>query len=44
MKEKQLYTAPAADLLVVRFEENLMASTNEAYQNNTDWADIDDWS
>ncbi len=25
MKEKQLYTAPAADLLVVRFEENVMS-------------------
>jgi len=25
MKEKQLYTAPAADLLVVRFEENIMS-------------------
>ena len=26
MKEKQLYTAPAADLLVVRFEENVMSA------------------
>ena len=26
MKEKQLYTAPAADLLVVRFEENIMSA------------------
>ena len=26
MKEKQLYTAPEADLLVVRFEENIMSA------------------
>ena len=30
MNKKQLYTAPEADLLVVRFEENIMSPTNNA--------------
>lgn len=30
MNKKQLYTAPEAELLVVRFEENIMSPQNNA--------------
>ena len=44
MKQLQLYTAPAAELFVIRFEQNLMTSTNEAVSAKTDWDYVDDWS
>jgi hypothetical protein len=41
MKQKQLYTAPEAELLVVRFEERFLTVSGEG--NTLDDAIIDDW-
>ena len=45
MNTKQLYTAPEADLLVVRFEENIMSpgAWNSAIVAGTIWDDDDDY-
>ncbi len=47
MKEKQLYTAPAADLLVVRFEEALLTTSGDMAAKSwtageADWFDDED--
>ena len=39
MAQKQLYTAPEAELLVIRFEERIMSFDNT---NNTEILDVDD--
>ena len=42
MLKKQLYEAPDAELLVVKFEENLLASpfkVNQLQEGNTSWWD-----
>ena len=40
--QKHPYTAPEADLLVVRFEENMCASTDSV--EITDWIDGTDFT
>ncbi len=35
MNKKQLYSAPEAELLVVRFEENIMSVVNGVNYSNT---------
>ncbi|MBR5678736.1 MAG: hypothetical protein IKX20_11485 [Paludibacteraceae bacterium] len=45
MHTKQFYEAPEAELLVVRFEENLMASPftiTQVEQGNTNWWEDDE--
>lgn len=42
MKEKQLYTAPEAELLVVRFEENIL-SNGENYSPSAPWSGNGGW-
>ena len=41
MNKKQLYTAPEAELLVVRFEENIMSPNGNAPGLTQDY---DDWN
>ena len=47
MNKKQLYTAPEAELLVVRFEENIMSpgapQANGTKQGNMLGNAFDDW-
>lgn len=43
MNEKQFYTSPEVDILVVRFEENVM-SNGEQYSGSTDWDGKNGWS
>lgn len=46
MNKKLMYSAPEAELLVVRFEENMMASEFEVKQleegNSSWWVDEDE--
>ena len=44
MIQKQLYAAPEAELLVVRFEENIMSPTGESFSSQTGDDNDDDWS
>lgn len=41
MRKKQFYEAPDAELLVVRFEENIMSVTNQGTTIQS--ASIDEW-
>jgi len=43
-KIKQTYTAPEAELLVVRFEENIMSPTGQSFGGKSSWSGSSGWS
>ena len=43
MNQKQFYTSPEVDVLVVRFEANIL-SNGEPYSSGSDWDGKEGWS
>ena len=44
MNKKQFYEAPETELLVVRFEGNIMSPTGESFGTQTGSDNEDDWN